>query len=209
VTANRLAGDLLANLPELHHWRGKRQVGGLDRRIGNRIVSEMEAHPSAAILETGAGASTLLFLCLAPSSLTSIAPSQELGDRIVLEAQARSIPSSALRYIADRSELALPVLARDDEQLDVALIDGSHSWPTVFVDFCYINMMLRRGGLLFLDDVQLHSVGQLFLLLRQQPEFEYLGLERKFATFRKVSDEPFLPEWGGQPFIVANSFNPA
>lgn len=209
MTANQLASDLLANLPELHYWRGKPQVGGLDRRIGKRIVAEMEAYPSAAILETGAGASTLLFLCLDPGSLTSIAPTEDLRDRIVLEAQARSIPSSPLRYIADRSEVALPTLARDAGQIDVALIDGGHGWPTVFVDFCYINMMLRRGGLLFLDDVQLHSAGQLFLLLRQQPEFEYVGLERKFAIFRKASDEPFLPEWGRQPFIVTNSFNQA
>ncbi len=69
-----------------------------------------------------------------------------------------------------------------------------------------VNVMLRQRGLLFLDDVQLHSVGQLFLLLRQQPEFELVALEGKFATFRKLTDEPFLPEWSGQPFVRANSY---
>ena len=75
----------------------------------------------------------------------------------------------------------------------------------MFVDFCYINMMLPVGGTLFVDDVQLYSVGQLYLLLREQEEYEYVGLDGKFATFRKVLDRPVLPEWRSQPFIERNT----
>ena len=90
----------------------------------------------------------------------------------------------------------------------MGLIDGCHNWPAVFVDFCYINIMLEPGGTLFIDDVQLYSVSQLHQLLREQEEYEYVGLDGKFATFRKVLDSAFLPEWRSQPFIERNTVSP-
>jgi hypothetical protein len=59
--------------------------------------------------------------------------------------------------------------------------------------------------LLFVDDVQLHSVSQLFLLLRHQDEFDLVSLDGKFATFRKVRDHEFLPDWRAEPFIRMNT----
>jgi hypothetical protein len=44
--------------------------------------------------------------------------------------------------------------------------------------------------------------------LREQDEFEYVGLDGKFATFRKVLDRPILFEWDTQPFIVRNTSSP-
>ena len=91
---------------------------------------------------------------------------------------------------------------------DVGLIDGCHNWPAVFVDFCYINMVMPVGGTLFIDDIQLYSVKQLYLLLREQPEYEEVALDGKFATFRKVIDCGFLPEWRFQPYIERNTVSP-
>ena len=207
MPANPKAEALLADLPKLHIWGGQPQVGGMDRRIGQRLIDEITALESPVVLETGAGASTLLFLCLEPRSLISIAPDAELRDRMLAEADARDIPVGPLRFVVDRSEVALPPLAQGGEVLDVALIDGNHGWPSVFVDFCYVNYMLRTGGILFVDDVQLHSVGQLFLLLRQQEDaYELVALEGKLATFRKVGDQRYLPDWRQEPFIAKNSF---
>jgi hypothetical protein len=212
VTANSpraaKAGDLLENLPSLHHWGGRWRVGGLTMPIGERIVSELSTHDAPRVLETGAGASTLLFCCLEPSELTSIAPDSGLRDRIFAQAAKREIPVEALDFICERSEVALPPLAAEGRRVDVALIDGCHNWPGVFVDFCYINMMMGKGGTLFVDDVHLYSVGQLYALLRQQEGFEYVGLDSKLATFRKLSDDPFLPEWRSQPYIEHNSVVP-
>lgn len=38
----------------------------------------------------------------------------------------------------------------------------------MFVDFCYLNMMLVLDGVLFVDDVHLYSCEQLMLLLKEQ-----------------------------------------
>ena len=71
-------------------------------------------------------------------------------------------------------------------ELDAGFIDGNHGWPAVFVDFCYLNRMLRPGGLMFIDDVQIFAVAQLVCLLRQQtPHYELVSVEGKMATFRK------------------------
>src|SRR5262245_41458334 len=157
------ATALLEQLPALHFWDGKPQVGGLDKQLGNCLIDAVTSIIDPAIVETGAGASTLLFLSLEPRSLTTIAPDNQLRQRILDEAVNRGIVTSPLRFLVERSEVALPSLALAGESVDIAFIDGNHGWPAVFVDFCYINMMLRRDGLLFVDDLQLHSVAQLFL----------------------------------------------
>jgi precorrin-6B methylase 2 len=203
--ASKSAHELLTNLPKLHVWGGKARVGGLNEAIGNRIIAELESRDSPHVLETGAGASTLLFLCLEPRALTSIAPDDSLRARIFEEAKSRGIATDVLRFLSDRSEVVLPRLADEHETIDAALIDGNHGWPAVFVDFCYTNRMLRKGGVLFVDDVQLHSVSQLYLLLRQQEEFELVAFDGKFATFRKVRDHEFLPDWRAEPFIRMNT----
>jgi hypothetical protein len=206
--AQQPAGDaqaLLGNLPKLHHWGGSPQVGGLNRPIGERIITEVGRYDRPRIVETGAGASTLLFCCLDPAALTSIALRAELHEHIREEAAARQIGVDCLRFICERSEIALPRIAAEGDRYEVGLMDGSHNWPSVFVDFCYINMMMPAGGTLFVDDLQLYSVAQLYLLLRQQDQFEQVAVDGKFATFRKLVDKPFLPEWFWEPYIANSS----
>jgi hypothetical protein len=199
---------LLANLPKLHSWWGEEQVGGLNNRIGERIIGEIGRYEQPRIVETGAGATTLLFCCMDPGALTSIAPDAELRDRILAEAKRREISVEPLRFLCERSEVALPRIAADEDRFEVGLIDGSHNWPSVFVDFCYMNMMMPAGGTLFVDDVHLYSVSQLYFLLREQEQFEYVALDDKLATFRKVVDQPFLPEFFQQPYIIQNTTRP-
>jgi precorrin-6B methylase 2 len=208
-TDRRAAAEaLLANLPELHFWDGRPQVGGMNHPIGRRLIEEVERFEAPRIIETGAGVSTLLFCALEPRALTTIAPSAELLERTLSEARTRGIATEPLRFLCDRSETALPPLAAAGEEYDIAFIDGSHNWPSVFVDFCYLNMMLPENGTLVLDDIQLYSVDQLFNLLRRQPEYEYVALDSKVATFRKVTARKFLPEWNGQPYIAENTVRP-
>ena len=204
-TALAPARALLADLPKLHHWGGEEQVGGLNSVIGDRVIIEVGRYDSPRVIETGAGATTLLFCCLDPGALVSIAPSAELRDRIFAEAPKRQIALTRLFFVCDRSELALPRIAADRNHFDVGLIDGSHNWPNVFVDFCYINMMMPAGGTLFVDDIHLYSVSQLFHLLRQQEEFEFIALDDKMATFRKLVHRQFLPEWNREPYIAEKS----
>lgn len=204
-TGVKTARALLADLPRLHHWGGEDQVGGLNQQIGERMILELDRYDSPRVIETGAGATTLLFCCLDLGTLTSIAPSPELFERIAAQAKDRRIETKGLRTICERSEVALPPLAAEGERFDIALIDGSHNWPSVFVDFCYMNMMMPAGATLLIDDIQLYSVSQLYRLLRQEEGFDFVSLDGKLATFRKNSGRQFLPEWNSEPFIAENS----
>jgi hypothetical protein len=205
AAAPTAARALLANLPKLHVWGGEEQVGGLNSVIGERMITELARYDSPRVIETGAGATTLLFCCLDPGALVSIAPNAELRDRIFEEATKRQIALTRLFFVCDRSELALPRIAADRNRFEVGLIDGSHNWPSVFVDFCYINMTMPTGGTLFVDDIHLYSVSQLFRLLRQQEQFQLIAVDDKMATFRKLVDHQFLPEWNQEPYIAEES----
>jgi predicted O-methyltransferase YrrM len=202
------ANALIRDRPPLHDFRGdgKLEIGGMEPAMGRRFITELGALEEPAIIETGAGISTLLFCCLAPGRVTSVSPNTHgLWERILAEAKKREIDTSPLRALRDRSDLALPSLALSGESVDAAFIDGDHGWPSVFVDFCYMNMMLREDGLLFLDDVQLHSVRQLVLMLRHQPGFHLKGTAGKMAIVRKTTSDRFLPAAREQPFIQLNS----
>lgn len=201
------ARAFLHDLPKLHFWNDTWQVGGMTPTIGERLIELVLSVDRPDIIETGAGCSTLLFLQLEPTSLTTIAPDGALKQRVLTEAARRDIPVSPLQFMVDRSELALPRLVAAEKQCNVAFIDGHHGWPSVFVDFCYLNAMLRDGGLMIVDDLQLYSCAQLYLLLLQQPEYELVSLDAngKQGTFRKVSGQQWLPDWRRQPFIVMNS----
>ena len=202
------ANAILDEHPFLHTDRhGKPKDGGLNRRMGDRFIEEISVLDRPRIAETGTGLTTLLFLSLDPSVVISISPAPELHERTRAEAAARGIDVRPARFIDDRSETALPLLALVEHvELDVAFIDGNHGWPAVFVDFCYLNRMLRPGGLMFIDDVQVYAVAQLVCLLKeQQPHYELVAAESKMATFRKGLDLPYLPDWRMEPFITSNT----
>jgi predicted O-methyltransferase YrrM len=203
-----LARALSADAPLLHVDRhGEPKHGGMNRQMGERFIQELSAMSGARIAETGSGVSTLIFLCLGASQVLSISPAPDLHERIRRAGEERGIDLGPLRFVDDRSETALPLLALvEGVELDAGFIDGNHGWPAVFVDFCYLNRMLRPGGLMFIDDVQIFAVAQLVCLLRQQtPHYELVAVEGKMATFRKGLGLDYLPDWRMEPFIVDNT----
>jgi hypothetical protein len=208
----------LANLPMLHTWDyGKTwNTGGFSAeqlRTLHGVVTDHFGGRPVKVIETGAGNSTIMFLHLPLESLVSVAPAESLRDRILTYCTAEGVDVSKLDFRVARSELELAKMVLGSEKpgwgappgrprFDVALIDGGHGWPTVFVDFCYLNMMLREGSLLLLDDVQLYSVAELSRLLQQQPGFELAHDLVKLQVWRKTDDEPFLPEHSSEPYIL-------
>ncbi|BCP55314.1 hypothetical protein K32_39310 [Kaistia sp. 32K] len=196
-------------LPNLHTWDDGAtwNTGGFNREHLEKVIQIItQRFPTARIIETGAGNSTISFLFCGPSKLVSICPEPDLFGRIKEYCASKTLDDSAWEPIEGFSETVLPDLAKDTANLfDFALIDGHHGWPLVFVDFCYLNQMLRQGGLLMIDDIQLHSVRELANLLREQPGFTLAADLGKALIFEKTTSDRGLPEWNGQPYIVRNS----
>jgi predicted O-methyltransferase YrrM len=202
------ARDILSDRPFLHRTRDDEpKDGGLNSPMGERFIAELSTLDRPRIAETGSGLSTLVFLSLDPGSVITISPAPDLHERIRTEGVERGIDMAPVRFVEDRSETALPLLALvEGIELDAGFIDGNHGWPAVFVDFCYLNRMLRPGGLMFIDDIQIYAVAQLVCMLREQtPHYEFLGIDSKMATFRKGLDKPYLPDWRMEPFITSNT----
>lgn len=202
-------GEYLDNIPNLHTWdKGATwNSGGFDRTIlatFHDLVVAQATHPR--VIETGAGNSTLCFLHARPERLVSIAPDPELFERITNYAKAKNLDLSVLETHAERSELTLPRLVLEHhaapELFHFALIDGGHGWPTVFVDFCYVNALLAEDGLLAIDDVQLHSVKELARFLVRDDRYPLVADLGKVLIFKKATDLAFLPDFGGQPYIL-------
>jgi hypothetical protein len=201
--------DYLENIPNLHTWdNGKTwNTGGFERThlaAFHDLVRSQDVRPR--VLETGAGNSTLCFLHAEPERLVSIAPDAELFERIDSYARAKGLATTPLEPHVERSELVLPRLVFEERDLGrpfhFALIDGGHGWPTVFVDFCYVNALLARNGLLAIDDIQLHSVKELARFLSADPHYPLVADLGKALVFRKTIDLTFLPDHGYQPYIV-------
>jgi hypothetical protein len=63
-----------------------------------------------------------------------------------------------LEFYEEPSELALPRLLAQGRRFDFAYIDGNHTFEGAFIDFFYIDRMLKPGGVLVIDDYNLHAV---------------------------------------------------
>jgi predicted O-methyltransferase YrrM len=205
--------DYLRDMPLLHSWDGgiTWNAGGFGRDDLEKLYHFLQGRLPAApiILETGAGNSTIMMLFLSPAKLITIAPDAKLFERIRHFCQNNGISHGALEEHVDGSQWVLPRLAEDnrfaDPILDFALIDGSHGWPTCFVDLEYTNSLLKQGGYLWIDDIQLHAVKEMARFLAEQPNFTLVLDMRKSLVFRKLSAERHLGDWVGQPYIVRRS----
>ena len=58
----------------------------------------------------------------------------------------------------DKSELFLPMLVRDRCAFQFIFVDGAHDFDDVFVDFFYINRLLRPGAVVVFDDTFADSI---------------------------------------------------
>ena len=76
----------------------------------------------------------------------------------------------------------------------------------VMIDFFYINTMMKKGGFLLIDDIDLHSVAELTRLLSYQTkDFRLTAELGKLRVFEKLTDAPTLGWWEMQPYVVALS----
>ena len=63
-----------------------------------------------------------------------------------------------VEFFAEESQIVLPRLLAEGRQFDLAFIDGNHRFEGVFLDLVYSGRLLKEGGVVFVDDVQLPAV---------------------------------------------------
>jgi predicted O-methyltransferase YrrM len=141
----------------------------MDEREGDLISKVVESVRPTTSLEVGFayGVSTL-FICEALAKIGK--PAQHIVVDPFQFSEWRGIGlrnvkcagyGQFLELREEPSEIALPQLLRENTVLDVAIIDGWHTFDHALVDLFYVNRMLRVGGVVVLDDSSMPAVGKL------------------------------------------------
>lgn len=196
-----LRNRLLADPPAFHYWDGAPKIGGLDASLLELIERAITA---AGVLEgvaceTGAGLSSVWLLCLGLREVHSFCNRVEVCERI--EEFLRPFPDERSRWRChvgpSQLTLATYAIQAASPTADFCLIDGGHGLDNVFNDFVYLNYVLKPGGLLAIDDVQLGSCGLLAEWL-MQPKTGFAVVERtpKLVMLRKVAGRRFVGDFG-------------
>ncbi len=181
-----LTAELMSSPPSLH---GDGEFWGLSWQALAFI--ERTAQPGMATLETGAGASTIVFAA-SGADHEAVTPSSGEADRIRAECERRGISTERVRFRIGSSHEVLP--AWQPRPLDVVLVDGAHGFPYPTLDWWWLHPHVKVGGVMLLDDAYMPPVAAVVDYLRSSPAWA-LDPPASFRTAvaRKLADE--LPAW--------------
>ena len=151
-------------------------------------------------LEVGVGVSTVVFAA-SGTSHTAISCDPAEHRRVREYCQQIGIDDSRLDFVAGMSDDVLPALLTRDRTLDMALIDGAHSFPLPVVDWHYVTRALKVGGKLLLDDIPVPSVGQVFRHMVLESGWRLEGtFDDRAAAFTLMALPDTDDDWIRQPF---------
>lgn len=155
----------------------------IDPDEGHFIYNIIKADPSIrTCLEVGcAYGLASLHICSALSGRTGathtiIDPFQKSGWDGIGLGYIEQAGIDFARLIEKKSEIALPELLADgDKQYDFIFIDGWHTFDHTLLDCFYATALLRKGGILVMDDVTYPAIRRVVDFLRQYPCYEECG----------------------------------
>jgi len=149
-------------------------------------------------LETGCGASTIVFAAAGARHLT-ISPDPGEHERVLEYCARQGLSADGLRFIAQPSDAAL-MGSWEPEPLDLVLIDGAHGFPFPALDWYLTAAHLRVGGLVVLDDAYLPSVHVVVRFLRASSSWQQeRAIGYRTVAFRKLATE-LSYDWVGSAF---------
>lgn len=177
-----LTDSLKRTPPSLH---GEQEFWGLAWEALAWLERNVE--PGLATLETGAGASTMIFAARGATHAV-VTPSQQEADRIRRACAERGIDDARVTFHIGRSQDVLPTLTLPP--LDLVLVDGAHGFPYPILDWWHLAPLLRTGGRMLLDDAYLPAVAGIVDFARGSAAWE-LDEPASFRTacIRKLSSE--------------------
>jgi predicted O-methyltransferase YrrM len=191
-----LTADLQASPPTLH---GQAEFWGLAWEALAFI--ERAVQPEMATLETGAGASTIVFAARGAHHEV-VTPSAEEAERITAECGRRGISTENLTFRIGSSADVLRTW--EPRPLDLVLVDGAHAFPYPTLDWWYLAPYLKIGGLMLLDDAYMPPVAAVVEHIRTSTAWR-LEAPASFRTAvaRKLADEVINGEWKGHRMSFA------
>ena len=193
--------ELLADLPKPHGPENARtDIYRLEDAmfdfLDQRLCRGMKT------LELGAGSSTVIF-AIKGTQHTCIVPDQKQVHRIQEYCHSHQVSLEHVSFILERSQYALPEIEQGD--FDCILIDGSHGFPSPFVDWYYSANLLKIGGIVIVDDLHIWTCSTLVDFLREEPEWQLVKETSRTAVFMKMQDGSQNKEWTRQAYVLHRS----
>jgi len=194
--------QLAADLPSFHQ-------GGATRWSalpGILATLEQSVGPDVRSIETGCGASTVVFAA-GGGRHTVISPDPREHDLVRAYCEEQGIDCSNVTFVADSSDRVLPELAVPGS-LDVAFIDGAHSFPYAIVDWHYLSLALEVGGRMLVDDVAIPAITPLFHFMKSDAAWRYEELpDNRAALFVKLAEPAAVEDYTRQPYNRHSDFS--
>jgi predicted O-methyltransferase YrrM len=69
-----------------------------------------------------------------------------------LQALAEAGVAHLVEYHDEISQIVLPAFLEQRRQFDLGFVDGNHRFDSVFLDLFYLGRLVRKGGVIVLDD---------------------------------------------------------
>ena len=166
---------------------------------GLQVLSEL-LRPEHTTLEVGGGHTTVVFAA-SVSRHYCVNPDRTANDLIRRFLVEHELSDKALVFVPESSDRALPNLEIEGG-VDLALLDGNHSFPFPMLDWHYVDRHLRSGSLLLVDNVEINAVRMLTEYLRGEPAYRLVrkvrgGHRYDCHVYEKVRDQ-VEAGWSGQ-----------
>src|ERR1051325_9132026 len=139
-------------------------------------------------VETGSGASTLLFSHLSEHH-TVFALDDGSGSRDHVR-RSSLLREGVVTFVEGPTQATLPWHHFSDK-LQLVLIDGPHGYPFPDLEYYYLYPHLEAGALLIVDDIHIPTVHNLFQFLRRDAMFVLDEVVRTTAFFTRTSAPTF------------------
>ena len=172
--------------PSLH------KAGTFSAGVLDAIVRHATARPVQHSVETGSGASTLLFSHVSEDH-TVFAVDGGTGSIRSIE-NSPLLRREAVTFVEGPTQLTLPRHTFAD-RLQLALIDGPHGYPFPDLEYYHLYPHLDPDALLIVDDIQIPTITNLFDFISADEMFDLQEVVETTAFFRRT-DAPAFPQTG-------------
>ena len=156
---------------------------------------EGELRRDMTTLETGSGASTIVFAA-AGTDHVAVTPDPDEETRVRTACDTLGISSATVSFAVGFSHDVLPT--QPERSLDLVLLDGAHGFPYHILDWWHVAPQVKLGGRILLDDAYLPPVTAVVDHAQASSSWEVeRSVGYRTVVVRKLADElpPF--DWEG------------
>jgi hypothetical protein len=153
--------------------------------LGRHLAARTVEHS----VETGTGASTLIFSHLSKSHTVFALDSDESITKVLGN---RSLKRESTTFVDGPTQKTLPVHAFR-WPLQAVLIDGPHAYPFPDLEYFYLYPHIEQDGLLVIDDIHIPSIHNLFRVVSHDDMFRLIEVCGKTAFLERTGAPMFDP----------------